>query len=144
MLHISISNIAPHWAIARRGWGGPPQSCGVEIVVLIGIWKCLLYSAKIWSPSMFLFADCSHCILWHALFGETFTVIGGNYAEHIFVKCPKKLKLSWRPKWHLTGVVDVNIKHCSSLSHREEGWGKPPQSCGVEIAGVIEIWKCLL
>jgi hypothetical protein len=40
-----------------------------------------------WSPTMFPFANCGHCILWHA----------------IFVKCPKKRGLPWQPKWHLTG-----------------------------------------
>ena len=39
---------------------------------------------------MFLFANCSHYILWQAGFGEAFIVTGGNFAEHIFVKCPEK------------------------------------------------------
>ena len=37
---------------------------------------------------------------------------GGNFGEHIFVKCPpiiffrrKKRKKRW-PKWHLTGVEE--------------------------------------
>jgi hypothetical protein len=38
---------------------------------------------------MSLFASYSHCILLHVVFGEAFTMIGGNFAEHNIVKCPK-------------------------------------------------------
>ena len=38
---------------------------------------------------MFLFANSNHCILWHVVFGEAFTVTGGNFAEHMFVKYQK-------------------------------------------------------
>ena len=57
----------------------------------IGIWKCLL-GWQDWSPTMFLFANCSHYILWHVVFGETFTMKGENFAKHIFVKCPPPKK----------------------------------------------------
>ena len=60
----------------------------------IGIWKCLL-GWQDWSPTMFLFANCSHYILWHVVFGETFTMKGENFAKHIFVKCPPPPKKDW-------------------------------------------------
>jgi hypothetical protein len=35
-----------------------------------------------------------------------------NFAEHIFVKYPKKkTKKKWQPKWHLAGDEDFNIEH---------------------------------
>ena len=48
------------------------------------------------------------------LFGEAFTVVGGNFAKHIFVKCPILFiiyYLLWfsQPKWHLTGVEDSRL-----------------------------------
>jgi hypothetical protein len=66
----------------------PSQSCRVEIAGVIGIWNCPL-ECQDWSPPMLLFANYSHCIFWHAIFGEAFTMKGGNFAKHIFVKCPK-------------------------------------------------------
>ena len=68
----------------------PSWSCRVKNARVIGIWKCLLGCHSYWNPTMFLFANCSHCIAWQAIFGETFTVKGGNFAEHIFVKCSKQ------------------------------------------------------
>ena len=67
------------------------QSCRVKIAGVIEIWKCLL-ECQDWSPSLFLSTNCSHCILWHAIFGEAFTMKGGNFAEHILVKCPPPKK----------------------------------------------------
>ena len=65
------------------------RSCRVIIVGVIGIWKCLL-KCQGWSPTMFLFANYIHCILWQAIYEEAFTVTSGNFTEHILVKCPKK------------------------------------------------------
>ena len=70
----------------------PSRSYRAEIIgVIICIWECLL-ECHYWSPTMFLFANCSHCILWHAISGESFTVTSANFAEHIFVKPPPPLK----------------------------------------------------
>ena len=90
------------------------RSCRVKIARVIGIWKCLL-ECQDWSSYMFMCANCSHCILWHAIFGEAFTMKGGDFAKHIFVKCPKQKQLSWQPKWHLTSVDDFNIEHKSKV-----------------------------
>ena len=81
------------------------QSCRVKIAGVIEIWKCLL-ECQDWSPSLFLSTNCSHCILWHAIFGEAFTMKGGNFAEHILVKCPppKKIlmaKMAFGRRWGL-------------------------------------------
>ena len=57
----------------------------------IGIWKGLL-ECQDWSPIMFLFANCNRCIYLQTIFGEAFTVTGGNFAQHIFVKCQKSKK----------------------------------------------------
>ena len=59
-----------------------------------------------WSSAMFLFTNCSHCILWQAVCGDDFIVTGGNFAEHIFVKCPKKEDFFWQRKKHLIGAED--------------------------------------
>ena len=67
------------------------QSCRVEIARVIGIWNCLL-ECQDWSPPVFLFTNCNHCILWHAIFEEAFIVTSGNFAKHIHVKCPKTKK----------------------------------------------------
>ena len=67
------------------------QSCRVEIARVIGIWNCLL-ECQDWSPPMFLFTNYNHCILWHAIFEEAFIVTSGNFAKHIYVKCPKTKK----------------------------------------------------
>ena len=44
--------------------------------------------------------------MWQVVFGEAFSVTGGNFAEHIFVKCspPKEF------------FFDSQIKHWSILS----------------------------
>ena len=67
------------------------NQCWVEIEEVNGIWKCMLeYRDR--NLIVFLYANYSHCILWQAIFGETFTVTGGNFANHIFVKCPSQKK----------------------------------------------------
>ena len=94
----------------------PSRSGRVKIARVVGTWKCLL-ECRNWSPTMFLFTNCNHdCILWQVGFGEAFTVKGGNFAEHIFVKCPKNEILFWWPKWHLTCIKDFNIEHILLLS----------------------------
>jgi hypothetical protein len=70
-----------------------------ELHVVIGIWRCLL-ECQDWSPTMSLFANGTHC----TFFGEAYTVTSGNFVEHVFVKCPK---------WHVAGIEDFNIEHCS-------------------------------
>ena len=75
-------------------------SCAYQAKVVVSVesnvqswncWSCwnLEVFARVpnWSPTIFLFANCNHYILWHEIFGETFTMIVG--------KCPphwKKLK----------------------------------------------------
>jgi hypothetical protein len=87
------------------------SQCWVEIAPVIGIWKCLL-ECQDWRSTMFLFANCKHCILGHVVFGEAFIVTGTSFAEHIFVKCPPHTKTYfWRPTWHLTVLEDFNIEH---------------------------------
>ena len=61
----------------------PSQSCKIEIRRVIGIWWCLL-ECQDKNLAMFLCANCSRHVLWHAFFREAFIV-----TEHIFVKCPK-------------------------------------------------------
>ena len=81
----------------------PSRSCRVEIAGVIEIWKCLL-ECQDWSPTRFLFANWSPCILWQAVFGGAFT---GYFVEHIFVK------FTWKGKGlHLTRAEDFNIEHC--------------------------------
>ena len=62
-----------------------PSMFKVEIAWVIGS------MCQDWSPTMFLFANYKHCILWQAIFGETFIVTSGNFVEHIFCEVPKKL-----------------------------------------------------
>ena len=64
----------------------PSRSCKVEIAGVIGIWKCLL-ECQDWSPTMFLNTNCNHHSLLHANFKKAFIMKGGNFAEHVFVKC---------------------------------------------------------
>jgi hypothetical protein len=66
----------------------PSQSCKVKILGVIGIWKCLL-KCQDWSRPISLYANCNQCILWQAVLGKAFTLKDGNFAKHIFVKCPK-------------------------------------------------------
>ena len=75
----------------------PSRSCKVEIAGVIGIWKCLL-ECQDWSPTMFLFTNCSHYMLWHAISGKTFNVKGGLFAKHIFVKWPQNKTIFWTAK----------------------------------------------
>ena len=42
---------------------------------------------------MFLFTNYKYWILWHAIFEEAFSVKGGNFEEHIFVKCPQNITI---------------------------------------------------
>ena len=49
------------------------QSVLSQIWRVIGIWKCLLYIVPRLESS-YKFTNYSHCILWHAIFGESFTV----------------------------------------------------------------------
>ena len=56
-----------------------------------------------------LFANCSHYILWHAISGEAFIVISGNFTKREVLK--NKMAFSWRPKWPSTSVKGVNIVH---------------------------------
>ena len=87
-------------------------ACQAEVVVnaesKVQSWNCKSYwnlevSARVprLESAMFLFANCSHCILWHAIFGETFIVKGGNFAKHIFVKC--NLVILWH-EWSTDNV----------------------------------------
>ena len=48
-------------------------------------------------------ANCIHYILWHAIFREAFTVTSGNFAEHIYVKCPPPPKKNngQNGTWHV-------------------------------------------
>ena len=63
------------------------RSCTFEIAREIGFWKCLL-ECQDWSPSIFLFANCNQCTLWHAVFGEAFKW-GVETLQSIFLwKCP--------------------------------------------------------
>ena len=97
----------------------PSQSCKVAIARVIGIWKCLL-ECQDWSPTMFLNTNCNHHSLLHANLKKAFIMKGGNFAEHVFVKCcqNKNKNKTWQPTWHLIGVEDFNIKHCfGCLSH---------------------------
>jgi hypothetical protein len=63
---------------------------------LVPSWNCRIYwnlevSARVprLESLMFLFANCGHCILWQAIFGEAYTVKSENIAKHTSVKCPK-------------------------------------------------------
>ena len=95
----------------------PSWSSGVKIVGVIGILKCML-ECQDWSPTMLLFTNCSHSILWHAVFGKAFTVKAGNFAKHVFVKCPKNKtkKLIWQ------ALKTSMLKPDSDLSVQFEPW----------------------
>ena len=97
----------------------PSRSCVVKIARVIRIWECGL-ECQDWSPTMFLYANCSHCVLWHAILGEAFIVSSGNLHIALLWSAPphdfslknnKIIKYLWRPKWHLIGVEDFNTEH---------------------------------
>jgi hypothetical protein len=89
----------------------PSRSCTVKIARVIEIWKCLL-DCQDWSPTMFLFVNYRHCILWHAFFWEAFTVTSENFTEKFLWSAPPPKKKKRWPQWHMTGVEDFNIEHC--------------------------------
>ena len=93
----------------------PSRSCRIYWNLQVCVLEC-----QNWSPTMFLFANCSHCILWHVIVGEAFTVTGENFVEHIFVECHFYLLFIYRILangiWHVLNTLILITSSSSSLT----------------------------
>ena len=98
----------------------PSRSRRVKITWVIGIWKCLL-GCQDRSPAMFLFANCSHCILWQTIFGKAFTMTSGNFAKHIFVKCPPKKIDNKNGIWQVLKTSILNTRDDHLVTRLQNG-----------------------
>jgi hypothetical protein len=82
-----------------------------------------------------VFANYSHYIFWHALFGEAFTMKGENFAKHIFVKCPKtqQKKNFFDDQNGVWQMLKTWIFNTGGNSNR---WHPPSYSHGPELRGL--------
>ena len=100
-------------------------ACQAEVAVSVESklqsWNCRSYwnlkvSARMPRLESIFVSICKLQLLYFVtwILGDAFTVSGGNFAGHIYVKCPPKKTFLW-PKWHLTGVEDFNIELWQAL-----------------------------